>query len=170
MSERRGSIVKGIRKESHTDRLRGSNVSFDPHHDDDDAHPVKRGSSVWKSGFKGKVANTFRLGPKHKFLPHLVQKRADELMRQAFGEMSYDHDLCRDVADKVAADTLALVKEQSFDRYRYVVRVVVGDQRGQTVRIASRTLWDHEKDNFLTVNYENRHLFAVGMIFALYLE
>ncbi|XP_020309311.1 tctex1 domain-containing protein 3 [Oncorhynchus kisutch] len=169
MSERRGSIMKGIRKDSHTDRLRGSTMDIEMN-DDDDSHPVKRGSSVWKSGFKGKLANTYRLGPKQKFLPHLIQKKGEELMNQAFGELAYDHDNCRDVADKVAADVLAFCKEQVFDRYRYVARVVVGEKKGQTVKIASRTLWDDEKDNFLTLNFENRHLFAVGMVFAIYFE
>ncbi|XP_046888640.1 dynein light chain Tctex-type protein 2 [Hypomesus transpacificus] len=166
---RRMSIAKGFRKDSYADRPRGSNVDVDPY-DDDDTNQLKRGSSVWKSGFKGKLGNTYRLGPKVQFLPHLIRKKGTELMSQAFGELIYEHDKCRDVADKVAADILAFTKEQVCDRYRYVVRVIVGEKRGQTVKIASRALWDAEKDNFLTLNFENQHLFAVGMVFGIYLE
>ncbi|XP_010887192.2 tctex1 domain-containing protein 3 [Esox lucius] len=162
-------VRTGFRKESRTERLRGSTVDFEMR-DNDDSHPVKRGSSVWKSGSKGKLANTYRLGPKQKFLPHFIKKKCDELMNNSFGEIAYDHDKCKDVADKVAADILAFCTEQVFDRYRYVVRVVVGDKKDQTVKIASRTLWDVEKDNFLTLKCENRHIFAVGMVFAISFE
>ncbi|XP_012686485.1 dynein light chain Tctex-type 5 [Clupea harengus] len=162
--ERRASLRKPSRRD--LDRLRASNADIEV--DDDDGHHTKGGSTVWKP--KTKMACTYRMGPVRKFLPHVVKKRAQEILDKAFTDLAYDHDNCREVSDKVSTDTMAFVKEQAFDRYRYVVRVVVGEKKGQTVKIVGRALWDQEKDNFLTVTHENRHLYAVCTVFALYFE
>lgn len=124
--------------------------------------------AAWKP--KTKMACTYRMGPVRKFQPHVVKKKGQEILDKAFGDLTYDHDQFREVTDKVSNDIMAFLKEQSFDRYRYVVRVVAGEKKGQTVKIVGRALWDKEKDNYLTVTYENRHLYAVGMVYALYFE
>ncbi|KAI4899554.1 hypothetical protein NFI96_017645 [Prochilodus magdalenae] len=121
-------------------------------------------------GFRLKLANTYRLEPLQPFSPHLLQRRAQELLLGAFGDMQYQQDTCRQVACTVAGQLLALAKEQVFDRYRYVVQVSVGQKQNQGLKMASRALWDHEKDNFITLSYENTHLFAVGTVFALYMD
>lgn len=162
--ERRGSIMKG-RRDSHFERPRL--FSIDAQMDDDDHH-MRGGSTIWKP--KIKMACTYRMGPMRKFLPHVVKNKAQEILDKAFTDLPYDHDHCREVADKVSTDIMAFLKEQVFDRYRYVVRLVIGEKKGQTVKIVGRALWDQEKDNFLTVSHENRHLYAVAMVFALYFE
>ena len=55
-------------------------------------------------------------------------------------------------------------------RYRYIVQVSVGQKLGQGGKIASKALWDHEKDIYNTLRYENTYLFAVGTVFALYMD
>lgn len=160
--ERRGSILRS-RRDSCFERPKLSNMDVLMENDD-----VKGGSTVWKP--KTKMACTYRMGPMRKFLPHVVKNKAQEILDKAFTDLAYDHDHCREVADKVSTDIMAFLKEQVFDRYRYVVRLVIGEKKGQTVKIAGRALWDQEKDNFLTVSHENRHLYAVAMVFALYLE
>lgn len=162
--ERRGSIMKG-RRDSHTERPKLSNVDVQI---DEEDHHMKGGSTVWKP--KTKMACTYRMGPMRKFLPHVVKNKAQAILDKAFTDLAYDHDNCREVADKVSTDIMAFLKEQVFDRYRYVVRLVVGEKKGQTVKIAGRALWDQENDNFLTVTHENRHLYAVAMLYAVYFE
>ncbi|XP_062382425.1 dynein light chain Tctex-type protein 2 [Sardina pilchardus] len=160
--ERRGSLLK---KSSNLDRPKVSNVDVEV--DDDDGHHMK-GSTVWKP--KTKLACTYRMGPMRKFLPHVVKSKAQKILDKALTNLTYDHDNCREVADKVSTDIKAFLKEQVFDRYRYVVRVIIGEKKGQAVKVVGRALWDQEKDNFLTVTHENRHLYAVAMMFAVYFE
>ncbi|KAL2078526.1 hypothetical protein ACEWY4_026211 [Coilia grayii] len=155
---------QSLRRQSLMPRV--SNPDFDV--DDDDGHHTRGGDTAWK--LKTKMACTYRMGPVRKFLPHVVKKRAQEILDKAFTDLAYDHYQCREVADKVSTDIMAFLKEQVFDRYRYVVRVVAGEKKGQTVKIVGRALWDKDKDNFLTVTYENRHLYAVCMVYALYFE
>lgn len=38
--------------------------------------------------------------------------------------------------------------ELQLDRYKYVVQVVIGEQRGEGVKMACRCLWDSDTDNY----------------------
>ena len=40
-------------------------------------------------------------------------------------------------------------------RYKYVVQVVIGEQRGEGVRMGSRCFWDSETDNVASETYIN---------------
>lgn len=42
--------------------------------------------------------------------------------------------------------------------------------QGQDIRVASRCLWDNDKDNTASVTYTNSSLYAVATIFAVYFE
>lgn len=60
--------------------------------------------------------------------------------------------------------------ELDFPRYKYVVHVVLGEHRGQGVRVASRCLWDTNTDNMCTANFSNEQLWATATVFACYIE
>ena len=40
----------------------------------------------------------------------------------------------------------------------------------QGVRIGSRYLWDHERDNYAAASFHNKHVYAVGEVYAVYFE
>jgi hypothetical protein len=45
--------------------------------------------------------------------------------------------------------------ELECPRYKYVVQVFLGENKGQGARVASRCLWDTETDNYATFSYKN---------------
>lgn len=45
--------------------------------------------------------------------------------------------------------------EMNLPRYKYVVQVVIGEQRGEGVRMGSRCFWDSETDNVASETYVN---------------
>lgn len=45
--------------------------------------------------------------------------------------------------------------EMNLARYKYVVQVVIGEQRGEGVRMGSRCFWDPETDNVASETYVN---------------
>ena len=51
-----------------------------------------------------------------------------------------------------------------------MVQSVVGQQKSQGVRVASRCLWDTEVDNFSTYTYTTDTLWATVMCFGLYTD
>ena len=45
--------------------------------------------------------------------------------------------------------------ELKYARYKFVVQVILGENKSQGVRVASRCLWDPETDNYATFSFKN---------------
>ncbi|XP_076370276.1 dynein light chain Tctex-type protein 2B-like [Tachypleus tridentatus] len=78
--------------------------------------------------------------------------------------------LMEELGDKSyrAEDVPVWTKELGFERYKMVVQVVIGEQRGEGVRIGSRCLWDSDTDNYASDIFMNDSLFCVATAFATY--
>merc|ERR1712146_731657 len=48
------------------------------------------------------------------------------------------------------------VKELNIPRYKVIVQVVIGENSGQGIRVASKCLWDTSSDNWASFSYKNR--------------
>jgi len=47
------------------------------------------------------------------------------------------------------------VGAHEFDRYKILVQIVLGEMKGQGLRIMSKSLWDSRYDNYSTYTYKN---------------
>ncbi|KAF0709502.1 hypothetical protein As57867_005879, partial [Aphanomyces stellatus] len=71
---------------------------------------------------------------------------------------------------KEIADAVKLqLKACEFPRCKYLVQVVIGEQRGEGVRMGCRCFWDSETDCYATETYTNDSLFCVATAFSVYL-
>ncbi|KPP72220.1 Tctex1 domain-containing protein 2-like, partial [Scleropages formosus] len=59
--------------------------------------------------------------------------------------------LSRSLADSIKEK----VKETGLDRYKLVVQVVIGEQRGEGVKMAARCFWDADTDSYAQDVYMN---------------
>ena len=50
------------------------------------------------------------------------------------------------------------------------MQVVLGENRQQGVRVASRCLWDAAADNYASYTYKADTLWCTAMVFAVYTE
>jgi len=57
-----------------------------------------------------------------------------------------------------------------IDRYKYVVVVNVGPTVNAELLVASRCLWNPDADTFASSSFDNRSIFAVVTVFAVYRE
>lgn len=57
-----------------------------------------------------------------------------------------------------------------FERYKIIVQSVVGEMRGQSVRVASRSLWDDKSDNFASEELRTPNIYGCVMVYGLYFE
>lgn len=55
-------------------------------------------------------------------------------------------------------------------RYKIMVKVIIGEVKGQGFKVASKCLWDPTLDNFASYQFQNEKLFAVGIVFGTYYE
>lgn len=50
-----------------------------------------------------------------------------------------------------------------YDRYKFIVQVVIGEQRGEGVKMACRCFWDSDTDNCAQDIFMNDSLFCVAV-------
>ena len=53
-------------------------------------------------------------------------------------------------------------------RYKYVVNVILGENKGEGARMDCKCLWDTDTDGFVQHVYTNASLFCVAVAFAMY--
>ncbi|KAJ0032541.1 hypothetical protein NQD34_002622, partial [Periophthalmus magnuspinnatus] len=61
-----------------------------------------------------------------------------------------------------------LVSEAGFDRYKLTVQVVIGEQRGQGVKMSTRCFWDADTDSYAEDVFITENLFCVVVVFGSY--
>ena len=71
----------------------------------------------------------------------------------------------KDIANEIRQK----LKNLGHERYKYMVQVVMGEQRGQGVRMGCRCFWDSETDSQASDVFINEHLFCVATAYAIYL-
>ena len=56
----------------------------------------------------------------------------------------------------------------NLHRYKIVVEVVIGEQRGEGVRMGTRCLWDSDTDSYASDVFMNDSLFCCAAAFGIY--
>jgi len=86
----------------------------------------------------------------------------------------YDHAETTDVAKEISQECMTKVKDLMgvTPRYKLIFHVAITENIRQSMRIASRCLWDKESDNCATAEWSHPGgiVTAVAMCFALYYE
>ncbi|CAB1424467.1 unnamed protein product [Pleuronectes platessa] len=115
-------------------------------------------------------SDTFLIRPhhQHKFKPAVVKECIREIVREKLSGVQYDPEEVPQLSKTLADSVKEKVKNAGFDRYKLVVQVVIGEQRGQGVKMSSRCLWDADSDNYAEDVYLNDSLFCLVAVFGSY--
>eukprot|EP00741_Cyanophora_paradoxa_P006127 tig00000944_g5942.t1 len=121
------------------------------------------------------VENTYKLGPDdhERFNPSKVKRAIDEIFQRRFKKPEdavYDANTSVELTKSITDEVREAVKKLSFKRHKLVVQVIVGEMKGQGIRVASRCLWDVKTDDFASHSYSNASLYVVAMVFGTYYE
>jgi len=75
--------------------------------------------------------------------------------------------LIKDTVKEIQQQQQQQQQRDDVPRRRLVVHVMVGQDADQTVRFASRCLWNADDDSMASATYRNNSLFAVGVVYWL---
>jgi hypothetical protein len=117
--------------------------------------------------------NTYILEPKEeeKFYPSKVRKIIEEIFQEKLRTHNYDPNVTPVLSEDVVKLIRARIRtELKMPRYKVAVQVVIGELKGQGVKVASKCLWDPTFDNFANYSYTNEKVYAVGIVFGTYYE
>ena len=99
-----------------------------------------------------------------------VKALLDDTLEEWFAEKEYDASSASGWTVDVTRAIEERIRDLEFPRYKVVVQVVVGQNKGQGVNAVSRCLWSVETDTWTSSSYKNASLFAVAMAFGVYFE
>uniref|UniRef100_A0A4W6D900 Dynein light chain Tctex-type 2B n=1 Tax=Lates calcarifer TaxID=8187 RepID=A0A4W6D900_LATCA len=103
-----------------------------------------------------------------RFKPAIVKECIREIVRERLSGMQYDPEEVPELSRSLADCIKDKVKNSGFERYKLVVQVVIGEQRGQGVKMSSRCLWDSDTDSYAEDVFMNDSLFCVVAVFGSY--
>ena len=69
---------------------------------------------------------------------------------------------------EITEDIKSRLKSESFPRYKFLINIIMGEMRGQGVRMGARAIWDADTDNLATGSFMNEHMYCVVTCFAIY--
>ena len=82
----------------------------------------------------------------------------------------YNAKRSRNLSKNLSDYILYQIKILDYERYKFTCIVNVGQNLGQDIRIVSKSLWNDETDTYITESFQNKQLFVVAMVFAVYQE
>eukprot|EP01012_Entosiphon_sulcatum_P066804 TRINITY_DN961_c0_g1_i1.p2 TRINITY_DN961_c0_g1~~TRINITY_DN961_c0_g1_i1.p2 ORF type:complete len:142 (-),score=37.39 TRINITY_DN961_c0_g1_i1:132-557(-) len=115
--------------------------------------------------------DAFSLRPNHKkkFRPAQVRELIKRVLQQRLeAQQDYSVDNTAAVTKDIAEQLRESLKELQYDRYKFIVHVVIGEQRGEGLKMGCRCFWDSDTDNYAEEMYMNKALFCVASVFGIY--
>jgi hypothetical protein len=116
--------------------------------------------------------NTYALEPNEnqKFNVSRIEETVKEILNNHLENVKYEPNKCKDLVQLLSDEIKTRVKSLVYKRYKIIATLTIGQNVGNSVIMASRSLWNTETDNGCTVVYKNNTIFAVAAVFATYNE
>jgi len=117
------------------------------------------------------VQDTYSVRPafKDKFRPSEVRSQLKEFLDRTLQDIKYDHAQASALSKSLSEQIRDQLRASQHPRYKLMVQVVLGDKKGQAVRVGTRCRWDADTDSLASYTYTNETLFCVVVVFACYL-
>ncbi|OXB65383.1 hypothetical protein ASZ78_017113 [Callipepla squamata] len=117
-----------------------------------------------------KYLNTNRLEPCNKFQDCLIRDKAQAILTNKLQHAKYDAASSPSLCASISEEILTAAKEMGFDRYKYMVTVLIVEKAGQAVNVVSRWVWDVQRDTWISAKYETDTFIALALIMACYYD
>mmetsp|Transcript_11156 Transcript_11156/g.32955 ORF Transcript_11156/g.32955 Transcript_11156/m.32955 type:complete len:135 (-) Transcript_11156:83-487(-) len=132
---------------------------------------MSRSNSKGAADKKKAEDNTYVVHPeyKNKFRPGPAREIIRDVLQSKLEKATYNMETTQVLTKQVADDIKDRLKELTLPRYKIVVQVAIGEQRGQGVRMGSRCFWDADTDSYASETYSNESLFCVATAYGVYL-
>ncbi|XP_039620585.1 dynein light chain Tctex-type protein 2B isoform X2 [Polypterus senegalus] len=130
-----------------------------------------QGGSEWEMESGGEAAESsyiIRPNFQHKFKGALVKECIRSVLKTELASKQYDPEEVGTLSRSLSQTILDQLKKLGFHRYKLVVQVVLGEQRGEGVKVAARCLWDADTDSYMQDVYMNDSLFCVAAVFGCF--
>ncbi len=108
-----------------------------------------------------KLTRPFNTHEVKELLVHLINQTIDR-------QNEYDCDKCTQLSKDLSQIIKDALKTLNYDRYKYIVQVVLGQCQDENLMMTCRCLWDIQTDNYVSYIYSNKKLFCAVTVFGLF--
>ncbi|XP_027019695.1 dynein light chain Tctex-type protein 2B [Tachysurus fulvidraco] len=114
--------------------------------------------------------NTYLIRPnyQHRFRVSVVRECIREILKENLSGVRYDPEETPLLTQTLAETIKHRVKGLGLDRYKLMVQVMIGEQRGQGVKMTSRSFWDSDTDGCAKEVYMNDSMVCVATVYGVY--
>ncbi|NWS60173.1 TC1D2 protein, partial [Chunga burmeisteri] len=114
--------------------------------------------------------NTYSLRPglQRRFKSSIVKECIHAILKEKLANVQYIPEEMPQLTKSLSETIKDRLKEEGFDRYKMVVQVVIGEQRGEGVNMAARCFWDADTDSYAHDVFMNESLFCVVAAFGCF--
>ena len=117
------------------------------------------------------AAASAEVHPKYeeRFRPHEARAIIGEVLKEKLAGVVYSSEEAGELTRDIAEDIRTRIKEAlTSDRYKVMVHVILGEQRGEGVRVASRCFWDTHCDEYANDFFINAKLFCHTTVYCVW--
>lgn len=116
------------------------------------------------------LSNSYKIRPnfKQQFRPVAVKAIIHDVLHEELSGKQYNSEEATSWSKHISDTVKEKLKDLDLERYKFVVQVVIGEQRGEGVKVACRCLWDSDTDNYAQDIFMNDTLFCVVAAFGVF--
>ena len=117
------------------------------------------------------MENTYKQKPDQSFPVCKIKRIVEELLRTHLQEVVYDATSCSSLSRQLADVIKSRVKHLQINRYKLVCSVLIGQKEAENdMFVASQCVWDDRFDTYVRQVFENSTLYAVVIVYGIYVE
>ena len=135
-----------------------------------DNHSVASDRLVHHEGLR--TENTYQLHPEEgkKFQSFIVEGEMKRILRETLDSLDYKDSMGSSLTTELSNEIKKAIQGLGWPRYKFVVQVVLGQNKNQAVQVGSRCLLDQSADSFACSSYRNKTIFAVAVCYGVYFD
>ncbi|ROT79646.1 dynein light chain Tctex-type protein 2B [Penaeus vannamei] len=113
---------------------------------------------------------TFQIRPdlKDKFRSTVVREIIHSTLVEQLTGFVYNAEAGEEMTKQIADLLRNKLLELNLPRYKFLVNVVIGEQRGEGVKVGARCLWDADADSYASDVFLAETFFCSAAVFAIY--
>lgn len=113
--------------------------------------------------------NVIKLSYREKVPVTAMKEIIQNCLQEKLANAQYDGEKCPEFSKTLADGIKNRLKSLGYERYKFVVQVMIGEKREQGVYFGTRCFWDSSTDNQASHSFSNDHIFCVATAYAIYL-
>ena len=105
-----------------------------------------------------------------KFAQPTLEKFIHKFLERNLIDYVFEAETAPVKSDEILRELREEIKTLRLLRYKFIFQVVLGELKGQGVRLASKCLWDTNFDNYASATYFTDSYYCTAVVFGFYVE